>query len=106
MRIWTTTIGVLSAVVISSPAGLAAEHKCPPPGTEIKVSIASSWLRYEGQDGLWCLRTSGGKPLDARSTYFYAPDLGLNVKYEYRMISGTPDPREKPWELESIRSPQ
>src|SRR5262249_12945764 len=38
-------------------------------------------------------------------TYYYAPALGTNVKYEYRLISGTSNNQPQSWELTSIRAP-
>ncbi len=38
-------------------------------------------------------------------TYYYAPDLAINVRYEYRLVSGTSSNQPTSWELTRIRTP-
>jgi hypothetical protein len=195
---------LIAAALIAVPVvAAAAEHRCPAPGTEVRFSLATAPLRYEGQDGLWCLRSVGGKPihrelghfrffaanaernelydktvaaaaqlwpiepgksvsyiyqatgggaggggligsaryevtvtveparavtvpagtftampivmnlrgtgsnyLSTLATYYYAPELGMNIKHEYRVVSGTGDAGDKPWEVVAITAPR
>jgi hypothetical protein len=195
---------VIGAGLIAAEPTLAYEHKCPAIGTEVRTTLIPSGapIRYDGANGLWCLRSRGGQPinsefghvrfyprtmqgsdlseknLDAASqlwplipgteisfpynatgdgssagstrtnntyvteitvgqpqrvtvpggtysavpieflvrgqlgnyhqssqTYYYAPELGTNVKYEYRLISGSAFDQPKSWELISIKPP-
>lgn len=55
--------------ILTVPAAvLAHDHKCPPAGTEIRTSTlaaSSKPIRSEGQQGLWCLRSLNGQPINS-----------------------------------------
>ncbi|HUA53487.1 MAG TPA: hypothetical protein VMB81_15055 [Candidatus Sulfotelmatobacter sp.] len=48
------------------------------------------------------LRGTGGNYHRSSRTYYYAPDLGANVKFEYRLISGGQVNQPKPWEVVEV----
>src|SRR5271170_3387908 len=82
-----------SALVIASLGLLPAwpawafDHKCPEPGTEIwtsEISASNRPIRYDGQSGLWCLRSRGGKPINSELGHFrfYARNAQTSDLYE------------------------
>lgn len=69
----------LAGVVIVGLGLLAAwpadafEHRCPEPGTEVwttEIPASSRPVIYEGQNGLWCLRSRGGQPINSELGHF------------------------------------
>jgi hypothetical protein len=59
---------VTALIVLAAPMALAVEHKCPPAGTEIRTTLlaaSSKPIRSEGQEGLWCLRSLNGQPINS-----------------------------------------
>jgi hypothetical protein len=57
----------------------AEDFNCPPPGLTLKISDGAR-LRYEGRDGLWCMRSLNGKP--------FASDLGHVAFYNRARAGG------------------
>jgi hypothetical protein len=47
----------------------------------------------------------GGNYHRGRYTYYYAPDLGTNVKFDYKVVHGSNGSPPQPWELVSIKTP-
>jgi len=51
------------------------------------------------------IRGQGGQYHQSVRTYYYAPDLATNVKFEYRLVAGNQATPPPSWELVSIRQP-
>jgi hypothetical protein len=62
MRAYAVLAGL--GLIAAAPAARAYEHVCPAPGTEIVTTQFRTPIRYEGQEGLACLRSQGGKPIN------------------------------------------
>jgi hypothetical protein len=54
---------------------------------------------------VYTIRGQQGNYHQSSYTYYYAPELGANVKFEYRLISGSSFDQAKSWELTRIRQP-
>ena len=52
------------------------------------------------------MRGTGGNYHRSVRTYYYAPELGANVKFEYRLISGGQINQPKPWEVVEVIPPK
>jgi hypothetical protein len=67
MRIRARAAMVGAWLLVALPAA-AYDHNCPPAGTEVmttEIQASGRPIRYEGQDGLWCLRSRGGRPISS-----------------------------------------
>jgi len=80
---------VLAVLLLSAGAAQPAsafEHRCPAPGTEVRWSItpARAPIRYDGQDGLWCLRSYEGRPIESELGHFrfFARDAEHTEMYD------------------------
>jgi hypothetical protein len=71
MRIFCTVVLASLALIGVRPAS-AFDHKCPAPGTELRTTLTSSGapIRYDGEQGLWCLRSRGGQPMHSELGHF------------------------------------
>ena len=80
---WRALAVALTGVVLSAAPLRAEEHKCPTPGLSVRYS-GGDVIRYESQEGLWCLRTRNGKPATSELGHvaWYFRDRASGDEYE------------------------
>jgi hypothetical protein len=83
--------GVATTMLLASQANaIAEEHKCPVPGTEVMWTESREPVRYEGQEGLWCYRFSGGRQIPSELGHIrYFPRYQHNEAYEKALKAAT-----------------